>query len=208
VGAGGELDRLTLVAVAGQRPVVPAVEPHDLGQQVRIRAIGLRARGGVPFPVAGHRHRVDREHLIPRRDQGRDPRTTVGLDADLHQRLQLFGLELVHVLTQVLGNQRVQASDPVDALGQPPAGQQAALVVGQLDVVMVLGPVISDEQQPPLASCSTTSGSAARRRTTGDLMVKCSPSGGTTSQQWFSPPHDQQAHGLPRDLHGVRSVEC
>jgi len=35
-------------------------------------------------------------------------------------------------------------------------------------------------------------------------MVKCSPqnSRGTTSQQRFSPPHDQQAHGLPQDLHG------
>ena len=32
---------------------------------MRIGSIGLRTRGRVPLPVAGHRHRVDREHLIP-----------------------------------------------------------------------------------------------------------------------------------------------
>ena len=83
VGAGDQLDRLGILGVAGDRPVVGAVQPDDLGQQVRVGGIGLRARGGVPFPVAGHRHRVDREHLVAGRDQRRDPRAAVGLDADL-----------------------------------------------------------------------------------------------------------------------------
>ena len=69
VAAGGQLDRLTLVAVTGQRPMVCPVQAHDLGQHVRVRAVGLRARGGMPFPVAGHRHRVDRKHLVAGGDQ-------------------------------------------------------------------------------------------------------------------------------------------
>ena len=64
---------LDLRAVAGDRAVMGAVQPHDLGQHVRIAGVGLRARGGVPLPVPGHRHRVDREHLIPGREQRRAP---------------------------------------------------------------------------------------------------------------------------------------
>ena len=59
-------------------------QADDLGQEVRIGSIGLGSRGGVPLAVAGHRQRVDREHLVARRDQGGDPGPAVGLDADLH----------------------------------------------------------------------------------------------------------------------------
>jgi hypothetical protein len=69
--------------------------------------------------------------------------------------------------------------------------------------VMVLGPVISHEQHrgsgidPPTLDSSV-------EETAGDLMVKCSPreETGHVIPAAVSPPHDQQAHGLPRDLHG------
>ena len=98
VGAADQLDRVGLLRVSGQRTVVGPVEADDLGQQVRVRGIRLRARGGVPLPAPGHRHRVDREHLIPRRDQGSDPRSPVGLDTHLDQGPYVFGFGLVPVL--------------------------------------------------------------------------------------------------------------
>jgi hypothetical protein len=50
----------------------------------------------------------------------------------------------------VVGDQRMQRRHPLDALGQPPLGQPPPVLVEDLDVVMGLGPVISDEQHPLL----------------------------------------------------------
>jgi hypothetical protein len=87
VGAGGQLDRLTLIAVCGHRPVVGPVQPDDVGQQKRIGRVRLRPRDRVPLPVSYHRERVDLEHVIADADQDTDqdtdPRAAVGLEADL-----------------------------------------------------------------------------------------------------------------------------
>lgn len=48
----------------------------------------------------------------------------------------------------MFSNQRVQPGHPLDPLGQPPAGKDPPLLVDQLDVVVVLGPVIPDEHRP------------------------------------------------------------
>jgi hypothetical protein len=51
----------------------------------------------------------------------------------------------------------MQRRQPLHALGQSPAGQPAAALVDELDVVMGLGPVIPDEQHrqwPPSGSAS------------------------------------------------------
>jgi hypothetical protein len=183
VGPGDQLDRLGPTRVAGQPTVVRPVQPDDLGQQMRVSRIGLRPGRGVPLPVAGHLHRVDRVHLIPGRDQRGDPRAVIGLDPDLHQRLGLSRLQIGPLLGHVVSDQRVQSGDSFDAFGQPPTRQQPALVVDQLDIVMVLGPVISHEQHPvsfPPCRCEPSSA----EETPGDLMVKCSPARrGTSSQQ-------------------------
>src|SRR3954447_14334690 len=102
-------------------------------------------------------------------------------------------------------HQRMQPRDTLDALGQPSTNQHLPVIIDDLDVVMVLCPVISQKQHQysrPVLHSADTLGSV--EETASDLMVKCSPqnSRGTTSQQRFSPPHDQQAHGLPQDLHG------
>ena len=92
----------------------------------------------MPFPVAGHRHRVDRVHLIAGRQQRLHPRPAVGLDPD-HDRVRL-------VVAEMVGDQRVQRGDPGHALGQPAPDQPPPAGVLDLDVVMGLGPVITDEQ--------------------------------------------------------------
>jgi hypothetical protein len=43
----------------------------------------------------------------------------------------------------------MQSDYAVDALGQPSACQHSTVIVDQLDVVVLFGPVITDEQQRP-----------------------------------------------------------
>jgi len=78
----------------------------------------------------------------------------------------------------------MEPGDALEPLGQPSTGQHLPAVIDDLDVVMILGPVIAHEQhRVPSLALDTT---AAWRRPAGDLMVKCSPrSRGTASQQRF-----------------------
>jgi len=73
----------------------------------------------------------------------------------------------------MLADQGVQGGNPVQAFGQPAPCQPLAAVVDDLDVVMVLGPVISHEQHRASRSDSDTVKSV--EEAAGDLMVKCSP---------------------------------
>jgi hypothetical protein len=204
VGPGDKLDRLDVLGVAGQPTVVDPVQPDDLGQQVRVGRIGLRPGGGVPLPVAGHLHRVDRVHLISGCDQRGDPWAAVCLGTDLHQPLGLSQLQFGPLLGHLVSDQRMQGGDSFDAFGQPPTRQHPALVVDQLDIVMVLGPVISHEQHCNSSPALSVDYSSAEE-TPSDLMVKCSPSSGARHPSSGSPPHDQRAHGLPQDLEGLMS---
>jgi len=49
VGAGGDLDVLGDFAVACDLAVVGPVQPDDLGEQVRVGAIGLRPGREMPL---------------------------------------------------------------------------------------------------------------------------------------------------------------
>ena len=42
-----------------------AVDAQDVGQGHTIGLVGLGASHRMPFSIAGHRHRVDREHRPP-----------------------------------------------------------------------------------------------------------------------------------------------
>jgi hypothetical protein len=113
----------------------------------------------------------------------------------------LSGLEVGPLLGQLRRDQGVQGGDPVEPLGQAPACQHAALIVDDLDVVVVFGPVIPNEQHCfsfPLRPVLVSSTEEAA----GDLMVECSPRWGHDIPVAVSPPHDQRAHGLPQDLNG------
>ena len=168
--ARDQLQALDLGRVAGDRAVMVAVQTHDLGQHVGITRVGLRPRGGVPLPVAGHRHRVDREHLIPGRDQRGHPRAAVGLDPDHHPpRRQHPGLGIHRSsVVEVLGDHLVQPGHPGHALGQPRPAQPLPVAVEDLDVVVVLGPVVTDEQHRHclLTVNSTVDGSAEQTTAT------------------------------------------
>jgi hypothetical protein len=94
-------------------PVVGVVQAHDLGEDVGVAGVGLGPGRRVSFPVAGHRHRVDRIHLVAGRDQSLHPRTPVGLDPDPHPGGYLVGIQVGPFRWGVLGDQRVQTADPV-----------------------------------------------------------------------------------------------
>ena len=91
---GQQLDRLGDRAVPGDLTVVGAVQAHDFGEHVRVTLVRLRAGGGMPFPIAGDRHRVDRMNLVAGREQGLHPHTAVGLDPDPHSPSYLCWIEL------------------------------------------------------------------------------------------------------------------
>lgn len=93
----------------------------------------------MPFAVAGHLQRVDRIDLVAGRDQRLDPRAAFRLDPDHHRRVVLL-------VAKVFTDHRVQPGDTRDALGQFRPAQHPARLVLQLDVVVLLGPVIPDEQ--------------------------------------------------------------
>ena len=136
VGAGEDAHRAGLVAVAGDRPVVVAVGADEVGEQPGVAGVGLGAAGVVALAVARRRARVDGVDAVAGRDQRRDPGAAVGLDAD-HDLAGPGG---------VLCDQFVQSGDPRDALGQPPGGESLAGFVHELDVVVVLGPVVAHIQ--------------------------------------------------------------
>ena len=88
-------------AVPGDRAVVVPVGAHQIGEQFGVPGIGLRPRDLVAVAVAGHRQRVDREHLVAGRAQRFDPQPAVGFDAD-HHLARLFGMA---------GHQLVESTD-------------------------------------------------------------------------------------------------
>jgi hypothetical protein len=139
MGAGEHLDVLGERGVPGDRAVMGPVEADQLDQHVRIAGVALDPGRAVSFAVAGHLQRIDRGDGVAGGDQGLHPRPAVGLDPDDH----LLGLG---VLGQVIGDQGMQPGQPVDPLGQPPAGQPTTVLIDDLDVVMGLGPVVPDKQ--------------------------------------------------------------
>jgi hypothetical protein len=137
----------------------------------------------VPLPIPRDLHRVDREHHVPGRDQRLHPRAAVGLNADHHPPGRLVRFQVGPLLGQVLGDQRMQAGQPIQPFPKSGPSQPAAGVVDQLDIVMILGPVVPDEQHPSLPRPTRTRPAAVSRL--GDLMVKYSPAPGrgTSSHQ-------------------------
>ena len=86
--------------------MVMPVGAHQIRQQLRVGGIGFRARNPMSVPVAGHRHRIDRIHLIAASDQCAHPQAVVFLNAD-------------HDLTGIISmarNQIVQLSDSGQSL--------------------------------------------------------------------------------------------
>ena len=117
VRAGNQLQRLTVIGVTSHRAVVRTVQANNLSQDVSVPGVAVRPRRRVPLPVSGGRHRVDREHLVARRDQRRDPPPTFGLDPDLHPARDLVRIQLGPLRRHRRGDQFVQLAEPLNAFG-------------------------------------------------------------------------------------------
>ena len=81
--------------------------------------------------------------LVAGGDQSLYPRAAVSLDPD-------HDLGRLQVRTAVPGDELVESGDARHTLGQTHGGQLPAAPVLNLDVVVVLGPVITDQQQQTL----------------------------------------------------------
>jgi hypothetical protein len=83
----------------------------------------------------------------------------------------------------MLADQRVQPGHPGRALSQPGPSQRPPGLIHQLDIMMILSPVITHQQQHRYLSLRQPEPPPACGRTISDLMNECSrPQAGTTSQ--------------------------
>lgn len=125
------------------------------------------------------------------------PRPAVGLDPDQHLgSLGVFG----HVTTDKL----VQCGDPRDSFRRPSLGQPTPRPIHQLDIVMVLGPIISNKQHSFSRLCQVNLVLVARGRTISALMNKCSRhDGGHDIPSAINSPGYQQGHDLFSSLTGL-----
>ena len=143
----------------------------------------------MAIAVAGHRQRVDREHLIASRAQRPHPQATIGFNPDDH----LIGF--LHMRR----DQLMQLPDPGQSFGQPPRRQPLTALVHQIHIVMLFGPVITDEDHqspPPRFGCQSTCSSPRAPR--GELMDQCST--GTTPHERYRRPHQPAgAQSNPRN---------
>ena len=139
----------------------------------------------MPFPVAGHRHRVDREHLDSRPRPAPPPtgrgRSRSPPSPSPPPRARLRVGPPVGMCSAISACSRVIPSSPS---GSRRPCQHLAVVVDDLDVVMVLGPVITHEQHRRLLHSAYIHSTAARRRhRRSNGQVLTAQTRGTSSQQ-------------------------
>jgi len=112
LGAGQHGDGLGELGVGGQRPVRVQVGRRDVGEYDRVAVVGFAARDGMPVPVAGHGHRVDRVDLAAGGAQAGSQQPARGLD---RHRDGLFGA------VAVPGEQFQQRGQPGRVVADPRA---------------------------------------------------------------------------------------
>jgi hypothetical protein len=120
LGAGQHRDRLRQLGIGRQWPVRVQVGAQDVRQDDRVAVVGFAARDGVPVPVAGHRHRVDRVDRAAGGAQAGDKQATRCLDGHRHR---------VTGAVAVLGEQAQQRGEPGGVVADPAAGQQLPVPV-------------------------------------------------------------------------------
>jgi hypothetical protein len=139
---------------------------------------------------------------VPGGEQGLHPRAALGLDTDDH-------LIRVRIGPGVGGEQGVEPVDSGDALLEAGGAQPPAGLVLDLDVVMVLGPVISHEQHvhSPVVDSDYL---RQQRGSPSNLMNQCSRQvAGTTSHQRLTLPTTGGGTVCQQDYPTVsRTHEC
>jgi hypothetical protein len=97
----------------------------------------------------------------------------------------------------------MQRSHTGKSFSEPPNSKPSARLINELDIVMALGPIITNEQHPGPLSASTIR--QQRGGDSSDLMARCSPTKlGHDIPSAVRSPHDRRAHGLPQDLKGQK----
>jgi hypothetical protein len=96
----------------------------------------------VAIAITVDRQRVDREDFVAGGDEGTDQQSTVQLDANEG----FFGF------LNVVGDHLVELGDPLDTIRYPPLSQDAAFLINDANIVVLLGPVNPDEDQTSLLS--------------------------------------------------------
>lgn len=142
------LDRIGQLTVTGDLAELVPVGADHVGKRMRVSSVALRARHAATLTEPSRLQRIDREHLISGRDQCPHPGTSIGLDA--HRHLVAAGLAAKD--GEMLAEQRMQPGHPGYTLRQPRLGQPAPRLVLDLDVMVILRPVIPNEQHngPPV----------------------------------------------------------
>jgi len=131
----------------GHFAVMGPIQPDDLSEHVGVAGVALGARGGVPVPVAGRRHRVDRVDVVAGGSQGDHPWAAVGLDTNKNTVGALLGREVGPVRRGELGDHCVQLGCPLQPSRQSGFAQPPPALIFDLDVMVVLGPVVTDHHQ-------------------------------------------------------------
>jgi hypothetical protein len=126
-------------AITRDRAQPMRVGAHHVGQHVRVGRIACGTRHAEAVPIPGCLQRIDREHRVTGDDQRLHPRTPIGLNRDLAGHI-------LDVIADLRIDHRVQPRNPRHPLLQPSLGQPAAGGVHQLNVVMLLSPIIPNEQ--------------------------------------------------------------
>jgi len=114
VSSGQHFHHLGEVAVPSDGPVVMAISPGEFGQDPGVTRVGLRSRRGVALPIAGGRHRVDRQHGVSRRHHRSDEQAPIGFGGNHH--LCRFLHERRHQL--------VKSGHPLDPSGNRPLARR------------------------------------------------------------------------------------
>jgi hypothetical protein len=132
LGAGQDGDGLSELAVGWQLAVGVRVGAQDVRQHHRVEVVGLLARDGLPFAVAGGGHRVDGVDGATGRPEAGNEQAAGGLD---RHRYPLAGV------VAVLGQQVEQLLQAGRVVADPGPAQELAVAVDHGDVVVVAGPV-------------------------------------------------------------------
>src|SRR5664280_2359648 len=127
----------------------------------------------MTIPVATRRQRIDRIYLIASGNQCLDEKTLIGLYADNHVRR----------LVCMRGYQFMESSDAFDALLKPTLCQPGTVGVFDVNVVMILCPIIAYEYHSCLLARLLP---ANRRKLCGDLMDQCSAKLSSTTRHPMS----------------------
>jgi hypothetical protein len=105
---------------------------------VSVGGVALATRAAFGLPEPGQLQRVDGIHQVARGDQRLHPRTTIGLDPDHH----LDGLDIL--IEPIIACNLATPAIPSASFALP--SRRPRLVL-QLDIVVLLGPIVAEEQQ-------------------------------------------------------------